>query len=172
MTNPLLYPRYWLLFGLPWPGGPDPAEAAVVFAPSIIPRGQLGHDAHDILAIADTYVDAIPGKVVFFSDLTLWLERHGDTWPNRGTDWEAGKDELLNLAIPAVWLALDRLSHLILCDATREGVTLHYPDHTEQITPTQRQALRTSIENGLAVGWPDYFRGRIITNEIQRTANG
>jgi hypothetical protein len=81
------------------------------------------------------------------------------------------QEELNDLTVPAVWLALDPLGHTILCDATREGVTVHYPDHTEQITPTQRQAFRASIENGLATAWPDYFRGRISSNETQRTDN-
>lgn len=172
MTDQLLHPSYWLLFGLEWPGGEDPAEAAVVFAPPSIPRHQLGRDARDILAVADAYVNAIPGKVVFLSDLTRWLDHHGDTWFSRGTDWETGKDELLDLHIPAVWIALTRLGHIILCDASRDDVTLHYPDHTEQITPTQRQACRASIENGLADDWPDYFRRTNHHGEGQRTTTG
>jgi hypothetical protein len=48
MTTELLHPGYWLMFGLPWPGGPGPAEATVALAPSIISRDELGDDARDI----------------------------------------------------------------------------------------------------------------------------
>jgi hypothetical protein len=92
MTNEVLHPRYWLLFGLPWPGGSEPAEASVALAPPTIPRDDLGGDARDVLAVADVYAEGVSSKVVFFSDLTLWLDGHGSDWPSRETHSETGKE--------------------------------------------------------------------------------
>jgi hypothetical protein len=168
MTNEVLHPRYWLLFGLPWPGGPGPAEASVAFAPPTIPRDDLGGDARDILAVADAYAEGVPSKVVFFSDLTLWLDGHGSDWPGRGTDWEEGKDELLNSPIPALYVTLTQVGHSVLCDASRQGMTLHYPDRTERITPTQRQEFRSALEERLLADWPDYIRRLIDDGKLRR----
>jgi hypothetical protein len=51
----LMRPGYWLLFGLPWPGGSKPAAAVIALAPPIISRAGLSDDASDILSVADAY---------------------------------------------------------------------------------------------------------------------
>jgi len=75
VTEPLLHPRYWLFFGLPWPGGPGPAQATVAIAPPTIPRAGLSGDAREILAVADAYAKCTPVKVVFLSDLMVGPSR-------------------------------------------------------------------------------------------------
>jgi hypothetical protein len=45
----LLYPAYWLVHGLEWPGG-SVAEAAIAVAPGMIPRDQVSPDAFQVLA--------------------------------------------------------------------------------------------------------------------------
>jgi hypothetical protein len=103
-----------MLFGLPWPDDQEQqAEAALAIAPPIIPRSILRGDSLDIVTVADAYVKAIPAEinVVFFSDLTLWLDHHGSTCSSRGTDWEAGKEQLLNSDVAALYLTLSHLAH-------------------------------------------------------------
>jgi hypothetical protein len=146
------------MFGLPWPGGPGPAEATVALAPSIISRDELGDDARDILDVADAYAECTPSKLVFFSDLTLWLDCHGSDWGARRTDWEAGVDELIGGPFPALYFALDQVSHAILCDASRQGLILYYRDGSEQVTPVRRQELRSVLEGQLGAEWPAYIR--------------
>ena len=163
----LIHPTYWLLFGLPWPGGSDPAEAAIAVAPSIIPRTGLGGDARDMLRVADAYADCTAVQAVFLSDLTRWLDRHGSTWFSRGTDWEVGKDELVSGGALALYFVLSQVGHLILCDASRHGATLHYSERTEQVTPTQRQHLRSALEQRLLVDWPDYVHGLLTQGKIR-----
>lgn len=142
----------------------------VALVPAIIPRAGLSGDARDILNVADVYAQCTPVRAVFFSDLTLWLDRHGSTWSSRGTDWEAGQHELVDGgSTPALYFALDQVGYAILCDASREGVTLHYPDRTERVTPMRRQDLRTALENELVTQWPDYIHGLITRNKIRVT---
>jgi hypothetical protein len=175
MTDLLRYPGYWLLFGLPWPDDQQQqAEAALAIAPLIIPRGMLGGDSLDILTVADAYVKASPAEinVVFFSDLTLWLDHHGSTWSSRGTDWEAGKEELVNSDVAGLYLTLSHLAHTILCDASRQGVTVYYRDGTEHITPAHRQDLRAMIANRLAADWPGYINRCVSSGKVRRVNHG
>jgi hypothetical protein len=175
MADPLRYPGYWLLFGLPWPDDQrQQAEAALAVAPPIIPRSILGGDSLDILTVADAYVKASSAEsnVVFFSDLTLWLDHHGSTWSSRGTDWEAGKEELLNSEVAALYLTLSHLAHTILCDASRNGTIVYYRDSTVQITPAHRQDLRTMIANRLSADWPDYINRMVSSGRARRVNHG
>jgi hypothetical protein len=61
----------------PWsaPEGQVFAEAAYALAPSLVPRDKVSRDAADVLDLAEAYVRATPGRTVFFSDLTLWLDQ-------------------------------------------------------------------------------------------------
>ncbi|WP_404871010.1 helicase associated domain-containing protein (plasmid) [Kitasatospora griseola] len=92
MSNAVLQPRYWLAHALEWPQGESPyRECAQALAPPIIPRQMVSRDVADILAVADAYQNEHPTRrLVFFSDLTLWLDGHGSDWGQRGTDWEGG----------------------------------------------------------------------------------
>jgi hypothetical protein len=161
MTSELLEPSCWLVFGLEWsaPEGQVFAEAAYALAPSLVPRDRVGRDAADVLDLAEAYVRATPGRTVFFSDLTLWLDQSQTTWHERGTNWEAAMDELVSSPIAALYLTISRRAHMILSDASRQGAVIYYPDGTtEQITPQERQAVHDALEQQLRRDWPPYMQ--------------
>jgi hypothetical protein len=161
VTSELLEPNCWLVIGQQWsaPEGQVFAEAAYALAPSLVPRDKVSRDAADVLDLAEAYVRAIPGKAVFFSDLTLWLDQSQTTWHGRGTDWEAAVDELVNSPLAALYLTISRRAHLILCDASPQGAVIYFPDgRTEQITSQERQAVHDALEQQLRRDWPPYMQ--------------
>src|SRR5262249_54557615 len=121
----LLAPDGWLVLGLPWPpqasGGY--AECAAAIAPPIVPPQGVDQDAGYVLDLASALIRSHdgPGKAVFFSDITLLLDRQGKTWGDLGIDYEQVIDALLEAPVPLLYLTLSQVAHAILCDASREG---------------------------------------------------
>ncbi len=166
MTNALLQPEYWLVIGLAWPDGSAPTrDAAFAVAPPLIPRDRVSPDARDVLAVADAYQRAVPDRVLLFSDLTRWLAGNDSTWAARGTDWEAAIDELTGRApTPGMYVQVNQRAHIVICDATREGMTLHYSDGgSERLRPEERALVREGLAQRLSEDWPQYV-GELIEN--------
>ncbi|MFD8483611.1 hypothetical protein [Kitasatospora sp. NPDC059673] len=168
----LLQPRYWLAHALEWPQAEGPyRECAQALAPPLIPRQMVSRDVADILAVADAFQKAQPGRrLVFFSDLTLWLDGQGSDWGRRGTDWEAGLRELENAPALTLFLTLSQYHHAFLADASREGMTIRFADGAvEKVTPQVREAARTFMQQILERDWPGYI-GRVIADGKIRNA--
>ncbi|MGE7436992.1 hypothetical protein [Kitasatospora sp. NPDC001175] len=166
----LLRPRYWLAHALAWPQGDGPyRECAQALAPPLVPRQMVSRDAADILAVADAYQKTQPSRrLIFFSDLTLWLDGQGSDWGLRGTDWEGGLRELENAPALALFLTLSGYHHAILADSSREGATLHFSDGlVEKVTPEAREAARAFMQQTLERDWPGYIRGMIADGRIR-----
>ncbi|MET8629634.1 hypothetical protein ABZW30_38900 [Kitasatospora sp. NPDC004669] len=172
MSNALLQPRYWLAHALDWPqtGGPY-RECAQALAPSMVPRQMVSRDVADVLAVADAYQKEQPTRrLVFFSDLTLWLDQQGSDWTRRGTRWEMALCDLEEAPAPALFLTLSQYHHAILGDAGREGATMYFTDgRVEKVTPEDREVARTFMQQTLERDWPGYIGGLIATGKI-RTA--
>lgn len=174
MTDSLLRPTYWLVHGLEWPQGTGPLrEAAIAIAPATVPRARLSRDAADVLAVADAYHRMAGARVVFFSDTTLWLDRTGGSWETRGTDWETALAELAgeDSASLGLYLTISQRAHVVICDASRQGMTLHFADGRppERITADERQLVHQVLERQLAADWPVYVQRMIDKGKI-RTA--
>jgi hypothetical protein len=152
------YPPYWLIFGKEWPeGASEMAWAALAVAPVFSRRVAISREAADVIDVADAYVAQRrpPGKVVYFSDLTRWLDDFGQTWGSRSVDWERVIDELdegLRLE-----LQVSSFSHMVLCNASR-AMTIHIegplPPH---INPdTFQWDIRQAFAGVLERDWPPY----------------
>lgn len=145
----LLHPAYWLVFGLPWPGG-DMAEGVLAVAPGMISREVLGDDAFQVLAAADAHARGRGKIVVFFSELTRALTRAGMTWAQHGIDWERGLAELERGHFPALRLAISERAYMVICDSTaRSGLA----------AGRDRDLVRASITEKLGQEWAPYMRG-------------
>jgi hypothetical protein len=106
----LLHPAYWLVHSVDWPGG-DLVEAAVAFAPSIIPRDALSWSAFQILGCADLYARKRSVRVIFFSDLTRMFADAGHSWAQLGVNWEAALRELEDGPFPAMFLTISERAY-------------------------------------------------------------
>ncbi|WFE60101.1 hypothetical protein [Micromonospora sp. WMMD712] len=157
------HPRYWLMFGLPWPTT-DPnvnmAEAAYVLAPPTIPpklRDGLSRDAADLLGFVDLYASEHPKqRVVWFSDVTRWLEwEKGRSWSTLGVDWESALGELLHLPFLGLYLTISgRAYHHLINTAKCFRVT--YADgFSEVLTDQEREAVHEAFTRTLEVDWPE-----------------
>ncbi|QDO42889.1 hypothetical protein FNV62_36385 [Streptomyces sp. RLB3-17] len=173
MSTSLLSPAGWLVLGLPWPAETRDGwgECAVAIAPPMIPRSLVSQGAGIALDSATGLArdpNHGPGKAVFFSDVTLWLDKQGKTWSDLGIDYEAVIDELLNAQVPQLYLTLTKKAHAILCDASREGLRLHYPNgDVEHVTPQVRRDVHDGIAQSLTRDWPPYIQGLIDSGALQ-----
>ncbi|MFD9409769.1 hypothetical protein ACFWBN_22515 [Streptomyces sp. NPDC059989] len=173
MSNTLLYPDGWLVLGLPWPEQTRDGwgECALAIAPQTIPRNLVGKEAGTALdlatGLARDRADG-PGKAVFFSDITLWLDRHGKDWRALGIDYEAVIDELVGAQVPQLYMTLMQKAHAILCDASREGLRLHYSNgEVEHVTPQVRADVHAAITTSLEGDWPAYIQDLIDRGAIR-----
>ncbi|MFD3580707.1 hypothetical protein [Streptomyces sp. NPDC058644] len=167
MSNALQYPQGWLVLGLPWPERTQDGwgECALALAPNTIPRDLVSKEAGTALDLAGGLArdpaDG-PGKAVFFSDVTLWLDKQGKDWGDLGIDYEAVIDELTKAPVPQLYLTLMQKAHAILCDASREGLRLHYRNgDVEHVTPQVRRDVHSAIATSLERDWPPYIQGLI-----------
>ncbi|MFF1446179.1 hypothetical protein [Streptomyces sp. NPDC058295] len=174
MSASLLSPAGWLVLGLPWPTEARDGwgECAAVIAPSMIPRSLVSRGAGTALDLAAALAgDANegPGKAVFFSDITLWLDAQGRTWADFNIDYDQVVDELLGTPVPQLFLTLSHKAHAILCDASRQGLRLYYPDgDVEHVSPQVRRDVHDGISQTLERDWPPYVQ-RLIDSGAFRT---
>ncbi|MER7396170.1 hypothetical protein ABT381_11700 [Streptomyces sp. NPDC000151] len=131
----------------------------------MIPRSLVSQHAGIALDVA-TALAGDPheglGKAVFFSDITLSLDKQGETWANIGIAPDALIDELLAAPVPQLYLTLTQKAHAVLCDASREGLRLYYPNgDVEHISPRVRRDVHNGIAQSLERDWPPYIQGLI-----------
>lgn len=134
--------RYWLVFGLPWPDPARPVAPAAyaVRLPQPVDESTM---IAQVFAVAGVYAQNHPGQpVVWFSDLTRWLDGLGLDWTELNIDWPAAIEALPCDRLAGVLLGIDARTHLVLCDASRRGVTLVHPDgRHERVTEIERARL-------------------------------
>ncbi|MFB7186943.1 hypothetical protein ACFCZT_16920 [Streptomyces sp. NPDC056230] len=78
-------------------------------APAMIPRHLVSKGAGIALDLATGLArdpNDGPGKAVFFSDVTLWLDKQGKDWADFGVDYEAVIDELVKAPVPQLYTTL------------------------------------------------------------------
>lgn len=139
--------RYWLVVGLPWPDESVRVAQAAYAVPAPFPAAGTAEIAA-VFTLAQAYTQRHPHEpVVWFADLTRWLDRLGLDWAGLGVvDWQRALDALPHMGLPGVSLSIDRRAHLVLCDASRHGMTLWHPAHrSERVTEQERGRLRSRM---------------------------
>jgi hypothetical protein len=165
-ADELLHPSYWLVYGLPWQGDSDLAEAAIAIAPGMIARDSLSRDAFQILGCADLYARKHRSRVLFFSDLTRMFTAAGMSWAELGIDWETALQELQDGPFPALLLTISERAHIFICNpATR--LLLAGPDGEQEAADAERQLVRQAIASKLTADWPPYMQQMIDTGRIR-----
>ena len=162
-------PSWFLVTGLPWPEDQavaGMAEAAFAIAPPVTqvvrPVGAdgkpvpLGHDLAPMLD-AGTQCAAVLGKrVIFLSDITLWLSDIGLSWERIGVNFPAAQDDL-EQQTTGLLVTVSRRAHMILCSAAH-SLTIYCTDgDVAEVEPEERELVRASFETRLNTDGPRYI---------------
>lgn len=171
MSNALT-PDSWLILGLPWPNHTNDgyAECAAAIAPQVYPRRLVSQGAGDVLDLADALSRAQdgPGKTVFFSDITRWLDGQGKTWNDLAINYEKAIEELLSAPVPVLNLSLSQVAHLVVCDASRDGGHICYPSGAaEEVVPQMRADVHAALTAILDRDWPPYIQSLIDRGAVR-----
>lgn len=171
----MLVPTGWLVLGLPWPTRERTrdayAECAAALVPQMVPSHLVSQSAGDVVGLAAALAadpHEGPGKTVFLSDITRWLDGQGKNWPDLGVDHEAVIEELLGAPVPILFLSLSALAHLVVCDASRQGVQILYTDgRREHVTPQMRRDVHDGLTATLERDWAPYIQQLLASGPTQ-----
>jgi len=158
------FPPYYLVYGLEWP---DPretmAEAAFALAPACVPKKGLPKDVDDVLVVSEVYAHEHPGqRMVWFTDLTLWLESKGTNWANMDIDWERALRTIPELSILGLYMTISKRAYHHLIN-TAERMTVHYTNGTSEVlTAEEREKVHDAFIDQLDRDWP-----RLISEMIE-----
>jgi len=99
---------------------------------------------------------ALGKRVIFLSDITLWLSDVGLSWERVGVDFTTAQNELERQPL-GLYLTVSSRAYTILCSTTR-NLTLYYTSGgTAEVSPEERELVRASFEARLHAGWPGYI---------------
>ena len=161
-------PSWFLITGLAWPEDQPVAgmaEAAFAIAPPVTqvvrPIGAdgkpvpLGRDLALMLDAGSQCAAALGKRVIFLSDITLWLSDMGQSWERIGVSFAAAQDELEQQRT-GLFVTVSRRAHMILCSAAY-SLTIHCTDGSvAEVAPEERELVRASFEARLNADWPAY----------------
>ena len=162
-------PSWFLVTGLPWPEDQavaGMAEAAFAIAPDVTrvvrPVGADGKPVPPgrglalMLEAGSQCAAALGKRVLFLSDITLWLSDIGLSWERIGVNFPAAQDELEQQK-RGLFITVSRRAHMILCPAAH-SLTIYCTDgNVAEVKPEERELVRTSFEARLNADWPSYI---------------
>ncbi|MCH9736850.1 MAG: hypothetical protein K0U78_20240 [Actinomycetia bacterium] len=153
------HPGFWLAVGLPWPDDAQDgiAECALLTAPVVINMSMLSPNTQAVYALAEHFAVQFDCRVVRLAELTRWLDEHGQTWAARGIHFDTAYAELISAPLPGLYFALDKKSHAVLCDASRDGVRIYYPDGVTQTTTDDQEEVRRNLTSAVTINWGPYI---------------
>jgi hypothetical protein len=165
MTNP----SWFLVAGLPWPedhANAEMAEAAIAIAPHVTEVVRpvdadgkptpLGRDLALTLDVGSRCAKVLGKRVLFLSDITLWLDGIGLTWARIGVDFATAQHELEQQS-PSMFLTVSQKAYAIFCSASH-NLTAYYASGTKvEVAPEERERVRESLERALDADWPGYI---------------
>jgi hypothetical protein len=161
-------PSWFLVAGLAWPEDQavaGMAEAAFAIAPPVTQAVRpvdaegkpvpLGRDLALMLGASSQCAAALGKRVIFLSDITLWLSDTGRSWERIGVNFPDAQDELEQQKT-GLFVTVSRRAHMILCSAAH-SLTIHCTDSSvAEVAPEERELVRASFEERLNADWPSY----------------
>jgi hypothetical protein len=161
-------PSWFLVTGLPWPEDQavaGMAEAAFTIAPDVTqavrPGGAdgkpvpLGRDLALMLDVGSQCAAALGKRVIFLSDITLWLFAIGRSWERVGVNFPAAQDELEQQKT-GLFVTVSRRAHMILCSAAHNLTIYCTNGSVAEVPAEERELVRASFEARLSADWPSY----------------
>jgi hypothetical protein len=162
-------PSWFLVTGLPWPDDQADAEvveAAFAIAPYVTqavrpvgPDGEpvpLGRDLALMLDVGSRCAAALGKRVIFLSDITLWLTDIGMSWERIGVHFPTAQAELGRQGI-GMYLAVSQRAYAILCSAASTLAIYCTSGGKTEVRPEDRELVRAKFEAALDADWPGYI---------------
>jgi hypothetical protein len=159
-------PSWFLVAGLAWPedqADAGMAEAAFAVAPDVTqvfrpigPDGKpvpLGRDLALMLDVGSRCAAALDKRVIFLSDITLWLNDIGLSWERIGVHFPAAQAQLEQQA-PGLFITVSSRAHMILCSAGRTLTIYSASDSVADVPLEERESVRASFEARPNADWP------------------
>jgi hypothetical protein len=167
-------PSWFLAAGLAWPenqADAGMAEAAFAIAPDVTKVVRpvstdgkpvpLGRDLALMLDVGSRCATALGKRLVFLSDVTLWLDDIGLSWERIGVNFPAAQAEL-EQQVPGLFITVSSRAHMILCSTARRLTIHHTSGGTSEVPPEERELVRASFETRLAADWPGYITKALV----------
>jgi hypothetical protein len=161
-------PSWFLVTGLPWPkdqADAEIAEAAFAIAPYVTqavrpvgPDGEpvpLGRDLALMLDAGSRCAAALGKRVLFLSDVTLWLAEIGLSWERIRVNFPAAQGELEQQGI-GMYLSVSQRAYAILCSTARTLTIYDASGGRAGVPPEDRELVRANFEAALDDDWPGY----------------
>ncbi|CAA0099869.1 MULTISPECIES: hypothetical protein [Mycolicibacterium] len=158
LSSSVLRPSFWLVAGLAWSGDAlSGAPSAIAIAPDALQVQLLRTPTRQVLDLARYFASHSQYRVVFLAELTRWLDHFGRTWSSDGIDFDQALYDITEV-LPGLYLGLDHRSYCIVCDASRQGMVIHYPESREQLTEADRNTTRLGLTQTITESWPAYIQ--------------
>jgi hypothetical protein len=118
----------------------------------------------DVLGFTRLYAREHPGRrMIWFSDVTRWLDTQGSGWNALGVNWESALAALAEMPVLGLYMTVSYRAYCHLID-TAQHFTVHYLDGaSEELTPEERQKIHDVFEEKLDKDWPPHVR-RMLAN--------
>jgi hypothetical protein len=116
----------------------------------------IGRDLALMLDAGSRCAAALDKRVIFLSDITLWLSDIGLNWERIGVNFSAAQDELEQQKT-GLFVTVSRRAHMIRCSAAH-SLTIYCTDgNVAEVEPEERELVRANFEPRLNTDWPGYI---------------
>jgi hypothetical protein len=110
-------------------------------------------------------------RMVWFSDLTRWLDGRGNGWAALGIDGRQALLRMPELNIVGLYMTISKRAHHHLIN-TAERLSVHHPGGgSEVLGGDERERVRAAFLDQLDRDWPELIaelRGRLMVDGVQR----
>jgi hypothetical protein len=141
-------------------------EGAFAIAPRSVGKS-IPQYVDGVLGVTAVYAKEHPAqRVVWFTDVTRWLDARGHSWASLDIDWERALMEIQELPILGLYITVSRRAYTHLANAAKRA-TIFYDDGTsEPLTEKEREAVRAALEKTLDSDWPPYVRAMLSSGRL------
>jgi hypothetical protein len=121
----------------------------------------------DVVGFTRLYAREHPAqRVVWFTDVTRWLDTKDQSWNSLGVDWERALLEIPELPILGLYMTISQRQYSHLGNAAKRH-TIFYLDGTrEELTEEEREVVHKVLERRLTTDWPPYVRKMLTSGRL------
>ncbi|PPK65039.1 hypothetical protein CLV40_11682 [Actinokineospora auranticolor] len=163
-----MQPPFWVVHALDIDEWSTEAmvEGAFAFDTRFVKEGTHPPHALDVASCCRRYAREHPDqRVVFFTDVTRWLDEQGSSWAALEVDWLSALNYIPGNTL-GLFMTVSRRALMHIGNAAIVH-RVHYGDgSSEVLTEGERDAVRQALAEKLADDWPPFIRGLIDRGQL------